>query len=244
MSQRIFKPDYKAFRETIDLISGYDLFAYNLNKYISYSGYIKISPLHDRLVRDFGFPDSTAPEIKPYKAMWAIFDDELLLFYVNAEINNQVFYTTDLVPEYSDELVMYNYTLFSGILQLVVLDIEIKKPDIEFIDCESIMLFIHEGKLTNKILKPHKIRTSQSQPEIIEFRTKSPEQQIQTLLVEGVFLHETTSSGIKTRLYSMEHFFATITINPNSNSLPAVRSFANPDILDEYLNFFNFSDLI
>lgn len=96
-------------------ITGYD----SISIYIddkSVSGFFLVSPLANRLNSFFNINSDQGEANKPYKAAWMIHESKLFLGYVNGIKGDMRFYTTDLIPEFPDEELLYLYSDFSGIL--------------------------------------------------------------------------------------------------------------------------------
>ncbi len=105
----------RKFRESMHGMSGFDHLAYYIGKE-NVSGYLIESPLAQRLEKDFGINSSE----KSYQAHWMISSNKLYLGYVNGHVKSKQLFTTDFIPEFPDEEILYHYTPFSGTLTLHV----------------------------------------------------------------------------------------------------------------------------
>jgi hypothetical protein len=76
-----------------------------------------------------------------------------------------------------------------------------------------------------------------------EFRILEKQEQVHALLNHGILLHETITENTIVRLYSMHTFYVAITVDFESHELVTIRTFVNPEIVDEYLAGIKIDDL-
>ena len=142
------KPEYSDFIRTWDDIFGYDIASLHINDDV-YHGYFNKSPIEARLIKNLNYCPVDQEFNKPYRAHWLIFESKLELGYVNGIINGVRLYTTEIVPEYPSEYILFHYQEFSGLLEF-----SIQKRDKQVltngeIDAfDIIMLSFENGMLT------------------------------------------------------------------------------------------------
>jgi hypothetical protein len=107
------------FIRTWDDIFGYDIASLHINDEV-YSGYFDKSPIEARLIKKFNYFPVDEEFNKPYRAHWLIFESKLELGYVNGIINGVKFYTTEIVPEFPNEGILFHYEEFSGLLKFSI----------------------------------------------------------------------------------------------------------------------------
>jgi hypothetical protein len=136
------------FTRTFDDIFGYDIASLHINDEV-YHGYFDKSPIEGRLIKKFNYLPVDEEFNKPYRAHWLIFESKLELCYVNGIINGVKLYTTEIVPEYPSEYILFHYQEFSGLLEFSIQKSDkhvLKNGEIDALD--TIMLSFENGMLT------------------------------------------------------------------------------------------------
>lgn len=148
MNSYNYKQKDSDFTRTWDDIFGYDIASLHINDEV-YHGYFDKSPIEARLIKKFNYLTVDEEFNKPYRAHWLIYESKLELGYVNGIINGVRLYTTEIVPEYPSEYILFHYQEFSGLLEF-----SIQKRDKQVltngkIDAfDIIMLSFENGMLT------------------------------------------------------------------------------------------------
>ena len=128
--ESFFKSNYSDFINTFDDICGYDVASIQLNE-VTFYGQLTKSPLQERIMTELNYIPVLEEIKKPFKAHWMVYESKLLLGYINGIFNEKRFYTTDVVPEFPDNELLFHYTKYSGILTFIICEIEIS--DITFL---------------------------------------------------------------------------------------------------------------
>lgn len=148
------KSTYPDLERTFDDKFGNDIASYWKNG-DCYHGYLKKSPIEDRLVSKFNYTPIDDEAKKPYKAHWMISESKLWLGYVNGVINCNVLYTDDIVPEFPDDEVLYHYCEYSGTLTFNIQGRDISsETKNEIFSCDFLELTFKNGIL----MKVHELK--------------------------------------------------------------------------------------
>lgn len=132
-----------------DDVFGHDLASIFIDDDNSFDGYFEKSPIEERLVANFNYTPIEDESKKPYKAHWMISESRLQVGYVNGVINGKRLYTTDIIPEFPDDELLFLYHYFSGVLKLIIQKREISANASNFINdnCNSLLLTFKNGIL-------------------------------------------------------------------------------------------------
>jgi hypothetical protein len=137
----------------LEFITGYDNVVFYLNDDVAYSGYFVESPLRERLLHTYTSLALKSENHKHYCARWMISENELLLGYVNGIFGGKELHTDDIVPEYPDEIILHHYTRFTGILEIIIQEIQLKNRfEQQHFNNKKLILDFKEGNL-NSILR-------------------------------------------------------------------------------------------
>jgi hypothetical protein len=136
------------YTNSYDGIFGNDHACLHINDNV-FNGYFEKSPIEEKLITSFNYTPIADGFHKPYKASWMVYESKLLLGYVNGLINGQRLYTTDIIPEFPDDEILFLYHYFSGVLKLTIQQKEILPNASNFINqnCNSLLLTFKNGIL-------------------------------------------------------------------------------------------------
>lgn len=127
---------------------GYDFASIHVNEHLGLNGIFLHSPLEERLIETFNYRPIANNSLKLYQAAWRIVDNKLELIYANGWLNGVNIYTSDIVPEYSEEEIFHHYRNFSGSILFVAQKIiNLHSTEIGFRQGDILKLTIKKGML-------------------------------------------------------------------------------------------------